>query len=74
MFDKIMNGFMENFINAGDKIINNIDKFSLEACLLIGFVALILSVFGYKKGKHIALISPAVYVIIQIFLITWFGI
>lgn len=73
MFNAIFDGFMDKFIITGDVIIQNIDKFSFEACFLVGFVALILAVFGFKKGKKIALISPAVYVILQIFLEVWFG-
>lgn len=74
MFNKITNGFMEGFINVGDAIISNIDKFSFEVCLLVGLVALVLSVFGYEKGKKISLISPAVYTLLQIFLKVWFGV
>ncbi len=70
IFDKFMNGF----INIGDAVIMNIDKYSYQAFLIVGLVALILSIFGYGKGKKIALISPVVYVILQIFLEVWFGV
>ena len=70
MLDKFINWFC----SIGDLAVISIDKYSFEACLLIGFIALILSVFGYDKGKKIATISPAVYVIIQIFLKGWFGV
>lgn len=58
----------------GDKIILLINEYSFNACLLIGLVALVLSIFGYDKGKKISLISPAVYIILQIFLEVWFGV
>ncbi len=74
MFNKIIDGFMSSFMSGGDTIISNIDKFSFEACLLIGLGALVLSVFGYEKGKKVALISPAIYTLLQIFLSIWFGI
>ena len=70
IFDKFMDGFMA----VGDTVIMNIDKYSNQACLIIGLVALILAIFGYDKGKKIATLSPVVYIIIQIFLEVWFGI
>lgn len=63
MFDK----FLKGAGSIGDGILLNIDKYSFNVCLLVGLVALILYVFGYEKGKRVATISPAVYVIIQIF-------
>lgn len=70
MLDK----FIGWICSIGDVIVLSIDKYSFEICLLVGLVALILSIFGYDKGKKIATISPAVYVIIQIFLKGWFGV
>ena len=74
MLEKMINEFMDYFLNTGERLLRKIDIFSFEACLLVGFIALILSIFGYDKGKKVALISPAVYIIIQIFLEVWFGI
>ena len=74
MFNKVTDIFMNGFLSAGEVVLKNIDKLSFQSCLLVGFVALILSIFGYDKGKKVALISPAVYIIIQIFLDVWFGI
>lgn len=65
MFSKI-----ESWLMAKGEI----DKFSFKVCLLVGLVALVLSVFGYSKGKKIATISPSVYVILQIFMKVWFGV
>ena len=74
MFNKVTDIFMNGFLSAGEVVLKNIDKLSFQACLLIGIVAIILSVFGYDKGKKIATLSPVVYIIIQIFLDVWFGI
>jgi len=70
MLDK----FINLFCSIGDNVVISIDKYSFEVCLLIGLVALILSVFGYEKGEKIATISLAAYDIIQIFLKGWFGV
>ena len=70
----ISDKLMQLFMDACKTVLEIIDDVSFEACLLIGIVAIILSVFGYDKGKKVALISPAVYIIIQIFLEVWFGI
>lgn len=59
---------------AGDFIVNSIDIYSFQTCLLVGLVALVLYIFGYDKGKKIATISPAVYIVIQIFMKAWFGV
>ena len=74
MLNKATDIFMNRFLSTGEVVLKNIDKLSFQACLLVGFIALILSIFGYDKGKKVALISPAVYIIIQIFLEVWFGI
>lgn len=74
MFNRVTDIFMNGFLSTGEVVLENIDKFSFQACFLVGLVALILSIFGYDKGKKVALISPAVYIIIQIFLDVWFGI
>jgi hypothetical protein len=65
---------MQLFLDACKTVLEIIDDVSFEVCLLVWIVAIILSVFGYDKGKKVALISPAVYIIIQIFLDVWFGI
>lgn len=70
MLDKVMNMFFKIF----EGIILSIDKYSFEICLLVGLVAAILYVFGYKKGLRVATIAPGVYVILQIFLEVWFGV
>ena len=70
----ISDKLMQLFMDACKTVLEIIDDVSFEACLLMGIVAIILSVFGYDKGKKIATLSPVVYIIIQIFLEVWFGI
>ncbi len=70
LFNKLLNIIN----NLGDFIVSSIDLYSFQACLLVGLVALILYIFGYDKGKKIATVSPAVYIIIQIFMKAWFGV
>lgn len=65
--------FVSKYINSmlsnlGASIIEGIDEYSFYICMLVGLVALILSVCGYDKGKKISLLSPSIYIIIQIFL------
>ena len=59
---------LEIIDSVGDSIVNFIDIYSFKACLLVGLVALILYIFGYDKGKKIATVSPAVYIVIEIFM------
>ena len=59
---------LEIIDSIGDSIVNFIDIYSFKACLLVGLVALILYIFGYDKGKKIATVSPAVYIVIEIFM------
>lgn len=61
-------------VDWGDQLILLIDNYSFNTCLLVGLVALILYIFGYDKGKNLATVSPAVYIVIQIFLKAWFGV
>ena len=37
-----------------------------DLLMVTGLIALVLSVFGWKKGKEIGFICPAIYVILQI--------
>ncbi len=39
---------------------------SYQICLIGGIIGLILYLFGLKKGKDIAFISPVIYLIIRI--------
>ncbi|WP_250673807.1 hypothetical protein LZ906_006845 [Paraclostridium ghonii] len=44
----------------------NIVLSSYWICLIGGLIGLILCLFECKKGKHIAMISPIIYIIIKI--------
>lgn len=57
---------IESFKEFGYQLLINIDKFSFNICLLAGFIALLLYVFGYDKGKKWAFIIPCVYLILNI--------
>ena len=58
---------LKNFIvESGIEILETVSIASREILIIIGMVALILYLFGYKKGKDIAFICPAIYYIIQI--------
>ena len=39
---------------------------SYDFLVVAGLIALVLSVFGWKKGKEIGFMCPAIYVILQI--------
>lgn len=73
--DKLIN-IMDNFLHPiesfkefGYQLLINIDKFSFNICLLAGFIALLLYVFGYDKGKKWAFIIPCVYLILNIIIV-----
>ena len=74
MFSKAVDIVMKYFLEGGELVLKSINTLSFDTCLLIGLVALVLSIFGWDKGKKISLISPAVYIILQIFLEVWFGV
>ena len=58
---------LKNFIvESGIETLETVSIASREILIIIGMVALILYLFGYKKGKDIAFICPAIYYIIQI--------
>lgn len=52
--------------SKGLEILEGIMLTSYQVCLIGGLTGLILFVFGWKKGKDIAFISPAIYIIIRI--------
>ena len=61
-----MNMLKDFIIESGIEILETLSITSREILIIIGMVALILYLFGYKKGKDIAFICPAIYYIIQI--------
>lgn len=48
------------------KISETIVLSSYWVCVLAGVIGLILYIWGLKKGKDIAMITPAIYIIIRI--------
>lgn len=70
MFNKVMDCFFYVF----KSMLVYINNYSFYVGVLVGLVALILYAYGYKKGKRIAMLSPAVYVLLQLFLEVWFGV
>lgn len=58
---------LKNFIfKSSIEILETLSIVSKEILIITGVIALILYLFGYKKGKDIAFICPAIYYIIQI--------
>lgn len=47
-------------------ILQNLVLSSYWICLIGGVIGLILFVFGCQKGKKMAMVSPAIYIIIRI--------
>ena len=39
---------------------------SFDILVVVGFFSLVMYVFGWKKGKNISFMCPAIYIIIQI--------
>lgn len=77
--DKLIN-IMDKFMEIGDNILHPIEflqevgynllvaiqDYSFNICLVAGFIALILYVFGYDKGKRWAFVIPCIYLILNI--------
>lgn len=55
-------------------LLEGISACSFNICMLVGLVGAILFVFGYKKGKDIATLSPVIYILIKIIGGTFFGV
>lgn len=72
--DAALDNFMKIFMHSFKSVLLVIDSYSWEVCLIVGLIALILYIFGWEKAKKIATLSPAIYLILQIFFSVWFGI
>ena len=64
---------LDNFLHPieflqeiGYKLLVAIQDYSFNICLVTGFIALILYVFGYDKGKRWAFVIPCIYLILNI--------
>ena len=51
---------------VGYNLLVAIQDYSFNICLVAGFIALILYVFGYDKGKRWAFVIPCIYLILNI--------
>ena len=65
ILDNIMHPI--NFLQeTGYKLLVAIQNYSFNICLIAGFLALILYIFGYEKGKRWAFIMPCIYILLNI--------
>lgn len=69
----ILINILDNFIHpidflqeTGYKLLIAIQNYSFNICLITGFLALILYIFGYEKGKRWAFIMPCIYILLNI--------
>lgn len=61
-----MNKINEFLIRFGSECLETIALVSYDWLVIAGLIGLILYIFGWKKGKDIGFIMPAIYIIIQI--------
>lgn len=55
--------FLYNFFK---ELLETISIVSFDWLVVIGLIALVLSIFGWDKGKKVGMMCPAIYIIIQI--------
>lgn len=58
-----LNNFLYKFTS---ECLETLSIVSYDLLMVIGLIALVLSIFGWKKGKEIGFICPAIYIIINI--------
>jgi hypothetical protein len=58
-----LNNFLYKFTS---ECLETLSIVSYDLLMVIGLIALVLSIFGWKKGKEIGFICPAIYIIFQI--------
>lgn len=58
-----LNNFLAQF---GMECLETLALVSFKLLLVIGLIGFILAIFGSDKGKKVAMLSPVIYVIIQI--------
>ena len=56
-------GFIGKFLK---ELLITVIEISSDVCLIVGLIAIILYIFGYKKGKHIPLLSWGISILIKI--------
>jgi hypothetical protein len=57
---------IESLRETGYELLVTIEKFSFNVCLVAGFIALLMYVFGHEKGKRWAFMIPCIYLILNI--------
>lgn len=58
-----LGNFLWNFFK---ECLETLDIVSADILVVAGLIALVMYVFGWKKGKNIGFMCPAIYVIIHI--------
>lgn len=48
------------------EMFNDVVAASFNLCMVVGMIGLIFYIFGIKRGKQVAYISPVVYIIVRI--------
>ena len=61
-----MNKINDFLCRFGSECLETLAIVSYDWLVVAGLIALVLYVFGWKKGKDIGLMMPALYIIIQI--------
>lgn len=61
-----MNKLYEFLMQSGLEILETLSIVSYDMLVVAGLIALVLYIFGWKKGMSIGFMCPAIYMIIQI--------
>lgn len=61
-----MNKLYEFFYQFGTECLETLSIVSYDMLVVAGLIALVLYIFGWKKGMSIGFMCPALYIIIQI--------
>ena len=60
---KMLSSFLVDFTL---ECLETLSIISYDILLVTGLIALVLSIFGWEKGKNIGFMCPAIYIIIEI--------
>ena len=61
-----MNKLYEFLMQSGLEILETLSIVSYDMLAVAGLIALVLYIFGWKKGMSIGFMCPAIYMIVQI--------
>ena len=61
-----MNKLYEFLMQSGLEILETLSIVSYDMLVVAGLIALVLYIFGWKKGMSIGFMCPAIYMIVQI--------